>query len=139
MHGAIVPKNLGKYFDVTEVMEKFSEKREKLFECLWNGTNNLVTRSKFPQRSILYIEVFYNSSIYNDLPILVKEKEQMKDNISSLVEQPFIFNEMIDAMEKRKEKIEKIRLAFSTEISKDIENLIDSLKQKGLRIEEIKC
>lgn len=139
VHGAIVPKNLGIYFENSLVLEHFNEKRNKLFECLWNGTNNLVTRSKFPQRSILYLEVFYKSVIYNDLPILVREKEEMKEKVSGLINQPFIFDELVSAMEKRKEKIEKVRVAYSNEISQDITNLITELREKGLVIEEISC
>jgi CRISPR-associated protein Csh2 len=139
VHGAVVPKNLGKYFDNSEVMEKFREKREKLFECLWNGTNALVTRSKFPQRSILYIEVFYKSSSYNDLPLLVKERDEMKNNTSCLLEHPFIFDDYIRVMHDRKDNIEKIKIAFSDEISDDANNLIKNLKEMGLIVEEIKC
>lgn len=139
VHGAIVPKNLGKYFNNSEVMQKFKEKREKLFECLWNGTNSLVTRSKFPQRSILYIEVLYKSNSYNDLPILVKETEEMKNNASSLLKHPFIFDEFIRVMNDRTDNIEKIKISFSEDISEDINTLIKNLKEKGLIVEEIKC
>lgn len=140
VHGAIVPKNLGKYFKNEQVLKKFGEKREKLFECLWNGTNNLVTRSKFPQRSILYIEIIYKSFIYNDLPILVKENDQMKKtNVSSMLEQPFVFNNLVMVLEERKNNIEKIKIASCSDISNDIRTLVKSIQEKGIDIEEIKC
>jgi CRISPR-associated protein Csh2 len=140
VHGAIVPKNLGKYFNNEIVFNRFSEKRQKLFECLWNGTNNLVTRSKFPQRSILYIEIIYKSSIYNDLPILVEENDQMKKtSVSSMLEHPFIFENLIKVLDNRKNNIEKIKIASCNDISKDIESLVKSIQEKGIDIEEIKC
>ena len=74
VHGALNPQNLGKYLDDKEIKKKFEDCCERIFECLWNGTNELITRSKFPQRSILYLEITYKDTIYNDLPSLVDGK-----------------------------------------------------------------
>ncbi|MDQ6723832.1 MAG: hypothetical protein M3Z01_06155, partial [Thermoproteota archaeon] len=138
VHGAIVPKNLGNYFK-DNIIQKFEDKREKLFECLWEGTNNLVTRSKFPQRSILYLEIIYISSIYNDLPILVKENDQMKKPVSSLVEKPFEFDKLISAIEKRINNIKKIRIACCDEILQDIEEFVKNLGKINEKQKEEDC
>ncbi len=52
VHGAINPMNLGDYYEDDEIKEIFKDKESKLFECLWNGTNELITRSKWRQKSI---------------------------------------------------------------------------------------
>jgi CRISPR-associated protein Csh2 len=57
IYGALNPENLGKYLKDGKVMKKFDECNDRIFQCLWYGTNELLTRSKYPQRSILYIEI----------------------------------------------------------------------------------
>jgi len=86
VHGALNPKNLGNYLkdEDGEIKKKFIECEKRIFQCLWNGTNELVTRSKFPQRSILYVEITYKDSIYNDLPDLVDEREISRKRLQHL-------------------------------------------------------
>lgn len=68
------------------------------------------SRSKFPQRSILYIEITYRDSIYNDLPYLVDERKDLKNRTSELGKSPFIFKKLIDMVKERKKDIVKIRV-----------------------------
>ena len=78
IQGAVNPANLGEYLEDAAVVESFKKAESKLFYSLWEGTNALITRSKFPQRSIFLLEVTYDSSIYNDLPVLVEEDQALK-------------------------------------------------------------
>lgn len=140
IHGALNPDNLGKYLvGDPDIVQKFSEAESRIFECLWNGTNELVTRSKFPQRSIMYIEITYKDTIYNDLPDLVEEREDLKKRTSSLGVSPFKFEKLVSMVEKRMDKIYKIRVKGCQEIDADIKQLISSIHSKcpKLNLEEI--
>jgi Cas7 group CRISPR-associated protein Csh2 len=137
--GAITPRNLGKYRDNAEVKEAFNNAESNLFECLWDGTNALITRSKYPQRSILYIEVSYKSCLYNDLPWLVEESADMKGWATSLSKSPFRFEKMIETLSTRKEKVKKVKVAYCDDISEDAHQLINSLKAKGLEVDDVQC
>jgi CRISPR-associated protein Csh2 len=136
VHGALNPQNLEKYLDDKEIKKKFDDCCKRIFECLWNGTNELVTRSKFPQRSILYLEITYKDTIYNDLPSLVNESEDLKKGkVSELGKSPFDFEKFLSAIEQRKSKIKEIRIKGSEDISSDIKNIIE--KSKPIPIKEI--
>lgn len=137
--GAITPRNLGKYREDKDVQSAFSKAEGMLFDCLWKGTNSLVTRSKYPQRSILYIEVSYKSCLYNDLPSLVDESPEMKGWATSLSKSPFIFGRLIETLAGRKEDIEKVKVAYCADISEDARKLVSDLKSKGLTVEDVPC
>ena len=141
VHGALNPDNLGQYLDDNqEIKEKFIQCEDRIFECLWNGTNELVTRSKFPQRSILYIEITYKDTIYNDLPDLVNEREDLKKRITALGTSPFNFDKLETKIKERDDKIIKIRVKGCPDISADVKQLISRINSTSKRtdlIEEI--
>ena len=129
VHGALNPQNLGNYLSDPEIKQKFDYCNTRIFECLWNGTNELVTRSKFPQRSILYIEITYKNTIYNDLPNLVEEREELKKRASILGESPFNFEKLLSSIQERKKEIEKIRIKGCREISNDTTQLVSQIRK----------
>jgi len=136
IHGALNPENLGKYLDDPDIKKHFTEAEGHIFECLWNGTNELVTRSKFPQRSILYIEISYNDTIYNDLPNLVEENDNLKKRTCSLGTSPFKFDKLVSMVNERNDKIDKIRIKGCPEIDADIKQLIESINSKWTNLAE---
>jgi CRISPR-associated protein Csh2 len=135
--GAVTPRNLGKYQDDKNAKEAFDKAEGMLFDCLWKGTNSLVTRSKYPQRSIFYLEVTYKSHLYNDLASLVDESQEMKGWAKSLLRSPFIFTRLIEVLGSRRDNIENIKIGFCADIAEDAHELDDSLKSKGLKVESI--
>lgn len=137
IHGAINPANLGNYLDDKKILEKFNETESKLFNCLWEGTNQLVTRSKFPQRSIFYLEVTYNNTIYNDLPNLVNEKAEMKGKATTLLKSPFDFSEIVETLGKRSKEVKLVRIKGCEELADDAKSLSSKLKLKGIKVEEL--
>lgn len=137
VHGALNSQNLGKYLENKTIMKKFEESIEKVFECIWHGTNELITRSKFPQRSILYIEITYKDAIYNDLPDLIQENEDLKGKVKSLGSSPFNFANLLSIIDRRSNKIDRIRIKGSEELDADIHKLITQIKSKKVPIEEI--
>jgi CRISPR-associated protein Csh2 len=136
IHGALNPENLGKHLNDEEIKKDFTEAESRIFECLWNGTNELVTRSKFPQRSILYIEVIYKNTIYNDLPDLVEENENLKKRTCSLGASPFKFDKLEAMIDEREEKISKIKVKGCPEISEAIDQLINRINSKMANLVE---
>ena len=135
VQGVINPRNLSKHAENRMVLEKFKEKTTMINDCLWNGTNQLTTRSKYPQRSILYIYVDYKDKIYNDLPTLVNENENLKGMAKSLGDSPFDFSKLITIMSKRKSEINEIKIRGSEDISNDINSLASDLEKQGLDVE----
>ena len=135
VQGAVNPRNLAKYAEDKVILKKFKEKISMIHDCIWNGTNQLITRSKYPQRSILYIDVDYKDKIYNDLPILVDENKNLKGMAKSLGDAPFDFSELVSVMSKRKSEINKIRIRGAEDISDDVNSLASDLKKKGLDVE----
>lgn len=125
--GVVNPSNLLEYKN-DDIIKKFQENESLLFDCLWNGTNNLVTRSKYPQRSIFFFEVTYDGSLYNDLPLLVKETETMKGKVTALTENALDFSKLIEIMESRKEHIKQIRIAACEELKNSFKDLVGKLR-----------
>jgi CRISPR-associated protein Csh2 len=140
VHGALNPQNLGKYLSDSVIKKKFDDCNDKIFNCLWKGTNELITRSKFPQRSILYLEITYKDTIYNDLPNLVDERKDLKERPSTLGISPFNFEELLSAIKERKNEIEKIRIKGCLEINNDVNTLvreIEKIKVLSDKVEEL--
>lgn len=135
VQGVINPQNLSKYAENKTILKKFDGKTAMIHDCLWNGTNQLTTRSKYPQRSILYIDVDYKDKIYNDLPTLVNENDNLKGMAKSLGDSPFDFSKLISVMSKRKSLINKIRIRGAEDISDDLEELASDLKKNGITVE----
>ena len=137
VHGAINPANLGSYLDDEKAFQSFSSAESKLFECLWTGTNSLITRSKFPQRSIFFLEVTYDSAVYNDLPVLVEEDPSMKGRITALPDDPLRFEELVSALSARKVRVQNVRVAACRELVKNATALVKKLKEEGVAAELI--
>jgi CRISPR-associated protein Csh2 len=137
IQGIVNPINLGEYLDDPESAEAFRKAEEKLLPCLWDGTNALVTRSKFPQRSIFLLEVTYNSAIYNDLPVLVEENPELKGKIRGLIVSPLKFDKLVSALSSRKHKITDVKVASCRELSNDATQLVDCIRKIGIPVELI--
>jgi CRISPR-associated protein Csh2 len=135
VQGVVNPNNLSKYAEDEKLFKIFNQKVAMIHDCMWNGTTQLITRSKYPQRSILYIDVDYKDKTYNDLPNLVDENESLKGMAKELGGSPFNFIKLITVMSKRKSQINKIRIHGAEDISEDVEKLASDLKKKGLKVE----
>ena len=135
IQGAVNPANLGEYLEDAAVVESFKKAESKLFYSLWEGTNALITRSKFPQRSIFLLEVTYDSSIYNDLPVLVEEDPALKGRASGLTDSPLKFTKLLEALKTRKARVKKVRLASCRELLKDTQQLKADIEALGIPVE----
>ncbi len=77
---AIANQNASKTTDATD------EDLVKMREALWNGTNNLITRSKTEHRSRLMIEIEYNPGFESHIGSLDEKVAIVKDDGSSFDE-----------------------------------------------------
>lgn len=133
---------------IEEIKTNFVNSESKLLKYLWAGTNGLVSRSKFQQRSILAIEVEYDRS-YSDLDTLVGARDSSKDqsvddndefgferlaardaskeqkhHATDLVDIEFGFKRLIATLEKRAQHVRGVRIACDPRLDK----LVDAAK-----------
>ena len=138
IHGALNPVNLGEYLKNPKIKENFTKYCNELPEILYNGTTQLVTRSKYPQRSILFLQVDYKDVLYNDLPSIVSENSTLhsKDTTpTELGESPFDFTKLIKTLNARKDKIEQIRIKYDDEIKSDVSEMLSQLD--GIKVDTL--
>jgi CRISPR-associated protein Csh2 len=134
--GAINPANLGEYLKDSGIKKNFTQYCDELPLILWDGTTQLVTRSKYPQRSVLFIQVDYKDTMYNDLADLVSESNVYKEEqVAGLVDDSFNFEKLVDTLNERKDQIEKIRIKCIDEIKKDVSDALASIK--GIKIDRL--
>ena len=137
--GAINPVNLGDYLKNDNIKERFSKYCDEFPTILFDGTTQLVTRSKYPQKSVLFLQVDYKDVLYNDLMTLVDENPNLKKDASEmpteLGKSPFDFTLLVDTLNKRKDQIEKIRIKYNDEINNDVSEMLSKLK--GITIDTL--
>lgn len=139
IHGALNPVNLGEYLEKNpKIKENFTKYCKEIPEILFDGTTQLVTRSKYPQRSILYLQVDYKDVLYNDLPSIVSENSNLRDKDTTpteLGESPFDFTKLVKTLNERKDKIEKIRIKYDDEIESDVSKMLSQLD--GIKVDNL--
>jgi CRISPR-associated protein Csh2 len=118
---------------------------ELLLDGIWNGTKNLITRSKVGQIPRLLLQVIYKEKNYHigelDHRIkLVKNNPNQKDEeIRRIDEIKLDVTELADVLEKNKDKIEKIRYKKDKylEIIKNGKTIEINEIVDGIKFEEI--
>lgn len=107
-----------------------------LLDGMWNGTKNLISRSKAGQMPRLLIKVNYKESNYHigDLDKMIelksgKDDEKIRD-ISDVV---LDANKLIEILNKNKDKIESIDMMLGERVNIDFSNL-----DAEIRINELK-
>lgn len=133
------PENLSEWTDEKSVKANFDAAEGILLDCLWNGTNRLITRSKYPQRSVLVLEVEYKDQLYNDLGTLVKavdEQEDKGEHATDLEHVRFDFGPAVRVLASRKGHIESVR-ARAVEGVGGFDEFVGSLKSSGIPVKDI--
>jgi len=144
---------------IEEIETNFINSESKLLKYLWAGTNGLVSRSKFQQRSILAIEVEYDRS-YSDLDTLIGARDsskgksdgnndefgferlvardaskEQKHHATDLVDIEFGFKHLIATLEKRAKHVRGVRIACDPRLDK----LVDAAKDAMNEITDIRA
>jgi CRISPR-associated protein Csh2 len=82
-----------------------------MYKAMWNGTKNLITRSKFGQMPRLLLVVTYKEKNYHigDLDRMIKIKTDKKDEeLRDISEVKIDLTELINILKRNLEKIESI-------------------------------
>jgi CRISPR-associated protein Csh2 len=125
----IINENAAKDTKLTE------EDVKLLLEGMWNGTKNLISRSKVGQMPRLLLRVVYKEENYHigDLDKKIKlEPSVEEEKIRSVKDFKLNVNELVKALIDNKDKIEKIEYCLDPEIvlSKDIVKELTDCKIK---------
>lgn len=108
----IVNENAAKYSLMTE------EDKELLFESIWEGTKNLISRSKFGQEPLFLMFIEYKEPFYiGNLRQRIKLVSQMDDTqIRSTKDYKLDFTEIIDVLKENKDKIASIKVCKNSKL-----------------------
>ena len=135
----VINENAAKQTELTE------EDIQLLLDGIWNGTKNLVSRSKFGQSPRFLIQIEYNENNYfiGDLNNKISIVHDLGDDkkLRSISEIQLEVSKLLDVIKDQKDKIEKISYKFDSEIViNDIgsyDNLIKSINEMGIKTAEI--
>jgi len=118
---------------------------ELLLDGIWNGTKNLITRSKIGQIPRLLLQVIYKEKNYHigeldhRIKLIKNNPNQRDEEIRRIEEVKLDITELADVLEKNKDKIEKIRYKKDKylEIIKNGKTIEINAIVDGIKFEEI--
>lgn len=104
----IINEKAAAYTKMTE------DDKELLFKGIWNGTKNLISRSKFGQTPVLLIAINYKEPFYigNLRQKLEIESEIDETQIRSTKDYKLKLDELFNALLENKDKIETINVQY---------------------------
>lgn len=126
----VINENASKYSHLTE------EDIDLLLEGIWNGTKNLISRSKIGQMPHLLLRVIYKEENYHigdlDKKIHVKYEEGMSDEkIRSVKDFKLDVTELWKSIEANKDKILELEFQLSPDLN--FVNNGNSMKSSGFK------
>ena len=112
-----------------------------LLDGMWNGTKNLISRSKFGQLPRLLLQIEYNEENFfiGDLDNKIVLKHDLEDDkeLRNINELRLDTSMLTDAIIKNKDNIEKVHYKIDDSLEFEGEPLIDVLKENDIEVEEI--
>lgn len=145
----ILPYSLIAFYGViNENAAKSTNLREddinKLLDGIWNGTKNLITRSKFGQtpRLLLQIEYSENNFFIGDLnnKISIKHDFENDKEIRNINEINLVYSQLLNSLSKNTAKINKIYYKVDDNLNSINEkgnSIIEAINSLGIDTEEI--
>ncbi len=108
-----------------------------LLEAMWNGTKNLISRSKVGQMPRLLLKVNYQEENYHigDLEKLIKIKDIeniQQERIRDISEIELDASKLVESLNHNKEKIESIDLKIEERVNINWEGLDNTIKINSL-------
>ncbi len=103
----VVNENSAKYTKATE------EDIDEMLDAMWNGTKNLITRTKIGQMPRLLIRVIYRESNYHigDLERKINLDKEIDDKeIRNISDFKIDLTELYNALHNERDKIEKVEI-----------------------------
>lgn len=125
----IINENAAKHTKLTE------EDVNLLLDGLWNGTKNLISRSKAGQMPRLLLKVNYKESNYHigDLDKRIKLRSEKNDvEIRDISDVVLDGSELIETLNKNKDKIESIDIRGDERVNVDFSSLENEISVKKL-------
>ena len=125
----IINENAAKHTKLTE------EDVELLLDGLWNGTKNLISRSKAGQMPRLLLKVNYKESNYHigDLDKRIKLRSDKNDvEIRDISDVVLDASELIETLNRNKDKIESIDIKVDERVEIDFSSLENEISLKKL-------
>ncbi|NMG82835.1 MAG: type I-B CRISPR-associated protein Cas7/Csh2 [Methanosarcinales archaeon] len=124
----IINENAAKHTGLTE------EDVKLLLDGIWNGTKNLISRSKAGQMPRLLLKVNYNETGYHigDLDKLITIKDIKKLNqekIRDISEIELDASELVETLNRNKNEIKSIDIEVDDRVKIDFSSLDNSIKQ----------
>ncbi len=143
----ILPYSLIAFYGVVnEVAAEDTHLRDedvnKLLDAMWNGTKNLITRSKFGQTPRLLLQIEYSEDYYfiGDLnnKICVTHELNNDKEIRKISDVKLDMGKLLENIEKSKDKINKIYYKIDDNVSfVDNLSIIDEINSYGIDVEEL--
>ena len=123
----IVNENAAQHTQLTE------DDISLLLEGMWNGTKNLISRSKVGQMPRLLLKVNYKEENYHlgDLDKLIKIKDIeniQEEKIRDIGEIELDVGKLVEILNSNKEKIESINLKINDRVKINLEGLDTTIK-----------
>lgn len=116
-----------------------------LMDGIWNGTKNLISRSKFGQLPRFLMQIEYNENNYfiGDLNNKIFITHDLEDDkkLRNISEINLNLSELLKAIIEDKDKINKINYKFDSGIKfegyESADDLLDEFNSNGIKTEEI--
>jgi len=128
----IINENAAKHTNLTE------DDVNLLLEGIWNGTKNLISRSKAGQMPRFLLKVNYKENNYHigdlDKMIIKLKSEKRDEEIRDISDVTLDANKLIDVLNKNKDKIESIDLKKDERVNIDFNGLDNSIKSNKIEI-----
>lgn len=114
----------------------------KLLDGMWNGTKNLITRSKFGQTPRLLLQIEYSEDYYfiGDLnnKISIEHELSSDKEIRKITDIKLDVTNLLDTFEKSKDKIAKVYYKIDENLSiTDNVSLSEKIENIGIECEEL--
>lgn len=111
---------------------------KSLLDGMWNGTKNLISRSKAGQMPRLLLKVNYKEENYHigDLDKLIKaEFEKRDEEIRDISDIKLNVKELVEVLNRNKDKIESIDIIVDDRVDVDFSGLDSNIKQNNISLE----
>lgn len=128
----IINENAAKHTQLTE------DDVTLLLDGVWNGTKNLISRSKAGQMPKLLLKVNYIEENYHigDLDRQIKLKSEKRDEeIRDISDVKLDANELVQTLNENKDKIESIDMKIGDRVNIDFSGLDRSITQNKISFE----
>lgn len=114
----------------------------KLLDGIWNGTKNLITRSKFGQTPRLLLQIEYSEDYYfiGDLNNKISINHELNNDkeIRKITDVNLNIENLLNSLEKSKDKINKIYYKIDENVTfVNNESIIEKIKSLDIDVEEL--